>query len=213
MKKLIVLLFGTALTFATSAFAGGMVGVKFGTGDLTGNADSYTSGGTTYSAATGSKDSLYGAIFAEMDVPAAGPLENLSVGVEYVPLDADVSLDNKSAGTSANVGDFTTIYAMISADTAGDANVYAKLGYAMADVGTVKSKSTVVSQDDSIEGYMIGFGLQSDELAGGMVIRAEYTRTEFDDVSITTTSNGSASVKKTADGELDTFTISLAKSF
>ena len=43
--------------------------------------------------------------------------------------------------------------------------------------------------------------------------RAEYTMTEFDDISVTTTSNGSAAVKKTADGELTTLTISLAKSF
>ena len=60
---------------------------------------------------------------------------------------------------------------------------------------------------------MYGVGVQSKELPFGLVARAEYTFTEFDDISVTTTSNGSASVKKTADGDLTTLTISLAKSF
>jgi len=48
---------------------------------------------------------------------------------------------------------------------------------------------------------MYGVGIQTPELAFGLVARAEYTLTDFDDISVTTTSNGSASVKKTAAGE------------
>ena len=95
-------------------------------------------------------------------------------------------------------------------------NVYAKLGYSMADIGTVKAndgQTTINSNSDSLEGIMYGVGVQSKELPFGIVARAEYTFTEFDDISVTTTSNGSASVKKTADGELTTLTVSLAKSF
>ena len=86
----------------------------------------------------------------------------------------------------------------------------------MADIGTVKPNAgatTINSNSDSLEGMMYGVGLQSKELPFGLVARAEYTFTEFDDISVTTTSNGSASVKKTADGDLTTLTISLAKSF
>ena len=43
--------------------------------------------------------------------------------------------------------------------------------------------------------------------------RVEYTYTEFDDISVTTTSNGSASVKKSADANLTTISFSVAKSF
>jgi len=64
-----------------------------------------------------------------------------------------------------------------------------------------------------LEGPMIGVGIQTGAFGPGMVARFEATVTDYDDVSVTTTSNGSASVKKTADAELTTFTISLAKTF
>ena len=83
-------------------------------------------------------------------------------------------------------------------------------------IGTVKNDdttTTVNSKSSELEGMMFGFGIQSVELANGIVARAEYTFTDFDDISVTTTSNGSASVKKTASGELETLTFSIAKSF
>ena len=86
----------------------------------------------------------------------------------------------------------------------------------MADIGTVKNsdgQTTINSNSSALEGIMYGVGIQSKELAMGIVARAEYTFTEFDDISVTTTSNGSASVKKTAAGELSTLTVSLSKSF
>jgi len=95
-------------------------------------------------------------------------------------------------------------------------SVYGKLGYSKADVGKVKvndTQTTYVSQSGDLEGVMYGLGIQSQELPFGIIARAEYTYTEFDDISVTTTSNGATAVKKTADGDLTTMTISLAKSF
>ena len=211
MKKITILFVSCLFTLSTSAFAGGMVGVKYGTGDLDGSAASYVAGTTTYAAETGSKDSEFAAIFAEFNVNESP----ISVGLEYVPFDADISLNGKSANVSANVDDFTTIYALAMKEL-DSVSVYAKLGYSMADIGTVQvndANTTLNSQSDSLEGIMYGVGIQSKELPGGLVARAEYTMTEFDDISVTTTSNGSAAVKKTADGELTTLTVSLAKSF
>ena len=208
MKKLIGLIFGTALLFSTSAYSDVMVGVKIGNGDLEGTNDSYTAGTNTYASTTASKDSMYGAIFAEIglgDTP-------LSLGVEYVPLDADITLDNANSSTSANVEDYITAYLLFMHNT-GDANIYAKAGYSQADIGTIKSKSTVVSQSDSLEGFMVGAGIQTDELPNGLLGRVELTFTDFDDVTATTTSNGSTAVKKTADGELITITFGLSKAF
>jgi len=211
MKKFTIILISALFTLTTSAFAGGMVGVKYGTGDLDGSAKSYVAGGTTYAAESGSKDNEFGAIFAEMNIKESP----ISVGLEYVPFSADISLNGKASGVSANVSDYTTIYALAMREL-GEISVYAKLGYSMADIGTVKPNdgaTTINSNSDSLEGMMYGVGLQSKELPFGLVARAEYTFTEFDDISVTTTSNGSASVKKTADGDLTTLTISLAKSF
>ena len=208
MKKLISLIFGTALLFSTSAYSDVMVGVKVGNGDLEGTNKGYTAGSNTYASTTASKDSMYGAIFAEIglgDTP-------VSLGVEYVPLDADITLDNANSSTSANVEDYITAYLLFMHE-AGNANLYAKAGYSQADIGAIKSKSTVNSQSSELEGIMIGAGLQTDELANGFVGRFEVTFTDFDDISATTTSNGSSSVKKTADGELLTVTFGLSKSF
>ena len=208
MKKLIGLIFGTALLFSTSANSDVMVGVKVGNGDLEGTNDSYTAGTNTYASTTASKDSMYGAIFAEIglgDTP-------LSLGVEYVPLDADITLDNANSSTSANVEDYITAYLLFMHNT-GNANVYAKAGYSQADIGTIKSKSTVVSQSDSLEGMMLGAGIQTQELPNGLLGRVEVTFTDFDDVTATTTSNGSTSVKKTGSGELLTITFGLSKAF
>ena len=213
MKKLTILLITAVFTLATSAFAGGMIGVKYGTGELDGNSKAYTAGSTTVAAQSGSKDNEFGAIFAEVNIKSSP----ISIGLEYVPFDADVSLNGSSSGGSANVSDYTTAYLLAMTDLK-DISVYAKVGYSQADIGTVKANghsTTINSNSTELEGIMYGVGIQSRELpfAFGVVARAEYTRTEFDDISVTTTSNGSASVKKTADGELSTFTLSLAKSF
>ena len=211
MNKVTILIFSILFTLSTTAFAGGMIGVKYGNGDLEGNAKSYTAGSTTYAAESGSKDNEFGAIFAEVNIKESP----ISVGLEYVPFDADISLNGDNANVSANVSDYTTLYALAMHEL-NEVSVYAKLGYSMADIGTVKPNdgaTTINSNSDSLEGMMYGAGIQSKELPFGLVARAEYTFTEFDDISVTTTSNGSASVKKTADGDLTTLTISLAKSF
>jgi hypothetical protein len=211
MKKLTILLITAIFTLATSAFAGGMVGVKYGTGELDGNSKSYVSGGTTYAAQSGSKDNEFGAIFAEVNIKSSP----ISLGLEYVPFDADVSLNGSTSGSSANVSDYTTVYALAMKEL-NDVSVYAKLGYSMADIGTVKNSdgaTTINSNSSELEGIMYGVGIQTAELEMGIVARVEYTYTEFDDISVTTTSNAAASVTKTASGELSTLTVSLAKSF
>ena len=212
MKKLTILLITAVFTLATSAFAGGMIGVKYGTGELDGNSKAYTAGSTTVAAQSGSKDNEFGAIFAEVNIKSSP----ISVGLEYVPFDADISLNGSTSGASANVSDYTTAYLLAMTDLK-DISVYAKVGYSQADIGTVKpnnsTNTTVNSNSGELEGIMYGVGIQSKVLENGIVARAEYTMTEFDDISVTTTSNGSTSVKKTASGELSTMTVSLSKSF
>ena len=211
MKKLTILLITAVFTLATSAFAGGMIGVKYGTGELDGNSKAYTAGSTTVAAQSGSKDNEFGAIFAEINIKE-GPI---SVGLEYVPFDADISLNGDASGVSANVSDYTTLYALAMHEL-NEVSVYAKLGYSMADIGGVKAndaQTTINSQSSELEGIMYGVGIQSKVLENGIVARAEYTMTEFDDISVNTTSNGSASVTKTASAELQTLTVSIAKSF
>jgi len=218
MKKILSILFGASLMLATSAQAEGMFGIKYGTGELDATKNAYTAGSTTYAAASKSKDSEYGAIFAEIAIPA---IEGFSVGLEIIPITATIMLENpKEAMTGAEVDNHTTIYAQYMYNT-GNGGVYVKAGYASADIGTISQTSsssaagdtTVNSQSSSLEGPMFGVGFQTPELVEGLVARLEATYTDYDDISVTTTSNGSASVAKTASAELTTFSLSVAKSF
>ena len=219
MKKILSILFGASLLLATSAQAEGVIGIKYGNGELDATKNSYTAGGTTYASGSKAKDHKYGAIFAEIAIPA---LEGLSVGFELIPFTATIMLENpKEAQTGAELSDHTTLYGQYMYSM-GNGGVYVKAGYAMADIGDISqtsnpsvasAKTTVNSQSNSLEGPMIGIGYQSMEFGDGFVARAEATYTDYDDISVTTTSNGSTSVKKTASAELTTFTISLAKTF
>ena len=209
MKKIISILFGASLLVATSAQSAGMVGIKIGQGELNGENDAYTAGDTNIAAQSGDVSNEYGAIFAEIglgDTP-------ISVGVEYVPFEADIRLEKGESSSGANVSDATTLYALFAKE-AGTGSAYVKAGYFMADVKTVQDgQTTINSSDDSLEGPMIGIGFQSEANSIGLIFRGELTYTELDSVSITTTSNGSSSVKKTGDGDITTFSVGVAKSF
>lgn len=209
MKKIINLLFGASLLFATSAQAENMVGVKLGIGELAADANSYTAGSNDYAAESKTVDSPYGAIFFEV---GELPIDGLSVGLEYVPFTAHISLDKKESSTGADLDDYTTLYVQYMKEV-NVGSVYIKAGMSQADISAVTNPdSTIVSQDDSIEGTMLGVGLQR-EMNNGLFGRIEATHTDLDDVSITTTSNGSSSVKKTGSGDITTLSISIAKSF
>ena len=208
MKKIINLLFGASLLFATSAQSEGMIGAKVGVGDLSADAKSYTAGSNSYAAESKDVDSPYGALFLEIDIPQA---DGLSVGLEYVPFTAHISLDKKESSTGADLDDYTTLYVQYMQDI-DIGSVYVKAGMSQADISAVVNPdSTIVSQDDEISGTMIGVGLQRE--INGLFGRIEATHTDLDDVSITTTSNGSSSVKKTGSGDITTLSISIAKSF
>ena len=208
MKKILITIF-VSLLVGSTAHAGRMIGVNAGIGELEGNKKGYTAGSNAYAAQSQAEDSEFAAIFAEVEIPA---LSGLSFGIEYIPIKATVTVDGNSSDSSLELSEHTTIYALMMA---GDTGAYAKLGYAMADIDSVKANyatTSINSKDSSLEGPMIGIGFQK-ELINEIVGRIEATYTEYDDVSVTTTSNGSASVKKTADADLTTLTISLAKKF
>ena len=212
MKKIIISFFSLVL-LTSSAFAGGMIGIKAGVGELDGNKKSYTAGSTTYTSQSASEDSEYAAIFAEVNIGESP----VSVGLEYIPYTATVSVDGNASDSHLELSDHTTLYLLASKELSNGASVYGKLGYSMADIGGVKANyatTTVNSHDDSLEGPMAGIGIQSTEFSQlGLIARLEATYTEYDEVKVNTTSNGSDAVDKKADANLTTFTISIAKPF
>ncbi len=207
MKKILSIIF-SSIFLMTSAYAGGMIGVKAGYGTLDGERTIDADHGL----ASGSIDHEYGAIFAEFEVT-----DVISVGVEFIPLTA--TIDTKSGTTAdshATLEDHKTIYVLVPL---GDTPLYAKAGYSHADA-TVKANyttTTINSAPDAVEGPMIGLGAQFESPIPFLdVVRLEATYTDYGKMTIDSTSTGSGeSDVDTRSGEAEqiTFTIGLAKSF
>ena len=212
MKKIVSILFASII-FTTSAYAGGLIGLKVGNGDLEGTKLQTTNTLAPHDVKTsGSKDHMYGAIFAEINVNDSP----LNLGFELVPLTGTISVVNDDSDASVEVGNLRTVYAL-AAKELGGGSVYAKLGYSHADIDNAKQSNgttTITSFTDALEGPMVGIGFQSQEIGNGLVIRAEATYSEFDDVEVKTTdTDGLVETKKGTDIEFQTLTISVAKSF
>ena len=211
MNKIVSILFASII-FTTSAYAGGLIGLKVGNGDLEGTKLQTTNTLAPHDAKTsGSKDNMYGAIFGEININESP----MNLGFELVPLTGTISVVNDDSDASVEVGNLKTIYALAAREI-GAGSVYAKLGYSEADIDNAKQSNgttTITSFSDALEGPMIGIGFQTGEY-NGLVFRAEATLTEFDDVEVKTTdADGLVETKKGTDIEFQTITLSVAKSF
>ncbi len=126
MKKILSIIF-SSIFLMSSAYAGGMIGVKVGQGDLEGTRTSTFDGSGGSKSA--SRDSEYAAIFAEVSL-GDGPL---SLGLEVVPMEAKIDADpGTSTDATAYIENLKTLYALFSVDTEFGA-VYGKVGYSHAD--------------------------------------------------------------------------------
>ena len=213
MKKIITILFASII-FTTSAYAGGMIGLKIGNGDLEGTKLKTTNTLAPHDAQTsGSVDHTYGAIFAEVDLGDSP----VNLGLEIVPLTGTISVVNDDSDASVEVSDLTTAYLLAAKELGNGGSVYAKLGYSNADIGNAKQSNgttTINSFSDSLEGPMIGVGFEAPEAGNGLVFRAEATYSEFDDIQVKTTdSDGLVETKKANDIQFTTFTVSVVKKF
>ena len=213
MKKIVSILFASII-FTTSAYAGGLVGLKVGNGELEATKLKVTNTLAPHDAQeTKSIDHTYGAIFAEVNL-ASSPV---NLGLEFVPLTGTVSVANDDSDASVELSNLATAYLLAAKEVENGAMIYAKLGYSHADIENAKQSNgttTINSFTDTLEGPMIGFGFQSAENSNGLVFRAEATMSEFDDVEVKTTdADGLVETKKANDITFQTFTISVAKTF
>mgnify|MGYP003949077739 FL=1 len=214
MKKIITILSASFLLAFSALAETGMIGIKYGTGELDGTQNSYDdkrSGAGTIAARSASEDHEYGAIFLELNVPS---VDGLSLGVEIIPLSATLTIDSSTTDSHLELSDYTTLYGMYSYDLGGVA-AYAKVGYSQGDISNVTANfasTSVTSASNKLKGAMVGVGVQK-ELVSEFTARLEATYTDFDAVSVTTQNAAGNSVLKTGDADLTTFSVSLAKSF
>ena len=219
MKKLvlsILFLFG----LVTNSYATGSVGFTISNADVNSSVkDDIDSNGTTDTTKSLSNDVTFASVFFEKAVS-----ENLSVGLDFIPFEAEFesrsttqsSLKDKdssaSSGTNkgnADVSKHLTFYIQPQKEIRDGLKVFGTLGLVRADVesSVVSVSSTNKTVDQSLDGTKLGLGLKKE--TGFGFIKLEYSETDYDDISTTTSNN----TKVTADIDTEILALSVAKSF
>jgi len=146
---------------------------------------------------------------------------NIILGLDYVPITAEVASLGGTTGFNAKVsaGNLFTAYLQPTIIVNDNISVFGKVGFASGDLEiteisrqatTAGTASTDVAQDKSLEGTVYGIGAQMNRATGPFdFIRLEVTQTDFDKISHT----NSNSKKLTADAEMQLITLSIGKSF
>jgi len=218
MKKL-VLSIVFLLGFSTTAYATGSVGFTISNADIqSGVSDDIDSNGTTDTTRNLSNDVTFASIFVEKALN-----DNMSVGLDLIPAEAEfesrsttqTSITTTSTATSgtnkgtAEVSRHLTFYIQPQKEIRDGVKVFGTLGLVRADVESlvqsVSSTDKTVEQD--LDGMKLGLGLKKE--TGFGFIKIEYSETDYDDISATTSNN----TKVTADIDTEILALSVAKSF
>ena len=219
MKKLVLsILF--LLGLVSNSYATGSVGFTISDADVKSTVkDDIDSNGTTNTTKNISNDVTFASIFFEKAVN-----DNLSVGIDFIPFEAEFesrsttqsSIKEKGSSTTtgtnkgtADVSRHFTFYLQPQKEIRNGLKVFGTLGLVRADVESkVQSvSSTDKTVDNSLDGTKLGLGLKKE--TGFGFIKLEYSETDYDDISATTSNN----TKVTADIDTDILALSVARSF
>ena len=218
MKKLVLSII-FLLGFSTTAYATGSVGFTISNADVqSGVSDDIDSNGTTDTTRNLSNDVTFASIFFEKALS-----DNMSVGLDLIPAEAEfesrsttqtsrTTTSTDTSGTNkgtAEVSRHLTLYLQPQKEIQDGLKVFGTLGFVRADVESlvqsVSSTDKTVEQD--LDGMKLGLGLKKE--TGFGFIKIEYSETDYDDISATTSNN----TKVTADIDTEILALSVAKSF
>ena len=165
-------------------------------------------------------DVTFASIFLEKAVN-----DNMSVGIDFIPFEAEFesrsttqsSLKAKGDGAAtsgtnkgtADVSRHLTFYVQPQKEIRDGLKVFGTLGLVRADV---ESKFNQFHQQiklliKTLDGMKLGLGLKKE--TGFGFIKLEYSETDYDDISTTTSNN----TKVTADIDTEILALSVARSF
>tara|TARA_Y100000816_G_scaffold261656_1_gene218809 strand:+ start:339 stop:998 length:660 start_codon:yes stop_codon:yes gene_type:complete len=219
MKKLVLSII-FMLGFATTSYATSSVGFTISNADINSTVtDDIDSNGTTDTTKDISNGITFGSIFFEKALN-----DNMSVGVDFIPFEAEFesrsttqsSIKEKGSSTTsgtnkgtADVSKHLTFYIQPQKELRDGLKVFGTLGFVRADVESVVQSvsSTDKTVEQDLDGMKLGLGLKKE--TGGGFIKLEYSQTDYDDISTTTSNN----TKVTADIDTDILALSVAKSF
>ena len=219
MKKLILTI-AFLTSFVSAAYSQVSMGLTLSKASVdTALSDDIDNNGSVDTTKDVSNNIVFGSIFLER------ALDNgLTVGLDFIPFEAEfesrsttqVSLKDSSTTTSgtnkgtADVSRHLTFYVQPQKEiTAGGLKVFGTFGLVRADVESVVQSvsSTDKTVDQSLDGMKFGLGLKKE--TGFGFIKLEASRTDYDEISATTSNN----TKITADIDTDILALSVAKSF
>ena len=222
MKKLFLSIL-ILLGLVTNSYATGSVGFTVSMAEVESTVkDDIDSNGSIDTTKNLSNDVVFASIFFEKAVS-----DNLSIGLDFIPFEAEFesrsttqsSTKAKAAGAApqstgtnkgtADVSKHVTFYIQPQAEVKGGVKVFGTVGLVRADVESkVQSvSSTNKTVDQSLDGTKLGIGLKKETGIG--FVKLEYSQTDYDDISTTTSNN----TKVTADIDTNILALSVAKSF
>ena len=220
MKKL-VLSIAFLLGFVTASYAQVSVGVTVSMADVESTVkDDIDNNGSTDTTKDISNDVTFGSIFFEKAIN-----DNMSVGIDFIPFEAEfesrsttqsslkaIADGAATSGTNkgtADVSKHLTFYLQPQKEIRDGLKVFGTLGLVKADVESLVQSvsSTDKTVEQSLDGMKLGLGLKKETGIG--FIKLEYSQTDYDDVSVTT----SNSTKVTADIDTNILALSVARSF
>ena len=146
---------------------------------------------------------------------------NLALGLDFIPLTAEIDKLGGGDGTDATVkvGNQITLYVQPSKELSNGLKVFGKLGYSrmsldISEVTQQATKAGTASTDGStsknLDGFTVGLGVEKSVSVGPFdFIRLEASYTDYDSVSHTN-SNGKI---LTADADLTAMNLSIGKKF
>ena len=191
-------------------------------GSETTDSGSIGSGGAAVTQKERDGDFVLPSLFVEREIEL-GAL-NVSLGLDYVPLTAEVATLAGGDGTDAKVsaGNLMTAYIQPSFALNDKVSLFGKIGYSQGDLEvtnitrqatatqTNDSASTDGNQDKDLKGAIYGVGVQiNNDMGIFNFVRLEATRTDFDQIKHT---NSNGKILK-ADAEMDLIALTIGKSF
>ena len=207
------------LGFSTTSYANNSVGFTVSLADVKSDVkDDIDNNGTTDTTKSLSNKVAIGSVFFEKAVN-----DNMSIGIDVIPFKAELDSRStsqssiKGAGTSTSgtnkgtveVSNHLTFYVQPQREIKDGLKVFGTLGLIKADVDSdVQSiSSTNKTVETSLDGLKLGLGLKRE--TGFGFVKLEYSQTDYDDISVTTSNN----TKVTGDIDTDILALSVARSF
>ncbi len=206
----IAILFATSNAYSQDGFAVGLSGSLI---DIEASGkETLKTTSVVDSTGAANNTTAIGSVFAEYT------WNNITLGVDYIPGEADISNSVKQRDTTDFTTGSTTAASSVSNKAQASiedhygvylsyplyASFYGKIGLVQADIITSESLGTGSTYgNDTLDGYMFGFGVKSD-LANNMFIKSEFFVTDYEDIKLT------SSDSNIVEGDIDVRGITLA---